>query len=205
MASPRTVVRMSRLLLVRHGQSEWNAAGRWQGQADPPLTELGMQQAAHAATALGTVDGIFASVLQRARDTAEIISSALGVGPVVIVDELMERHAGEWQGFTREEIDRSYPGYLAEGRRPPGWETDDDLSIRAWSALDAIDSILDGGEAIVVTHGGLIYRIEGDLGARFERISNLGGRWVESGPRGFVLGERIELLEGGEITIPDQI
>ncbi len=57
----------SRLLLVRHGQSEWNAAGRWQGQADPPLTDLGRAQARAAARAIGGVDAVFASDLQRAR------------------------------------------------------------------------------------------------------------------------------------------
>lgn len=205
MTPPPTVVRMSRLLLVRHGQSEWNATGRWQGQEDPPLTELGEQQAHHAALALGVVDGVFSSTLERARVTAEVISSSLGVGPVVVLEELRERHAGEWQGLTRPEIDDLYPGYLAEGRRPDGWEADDDLAARAWAALGAIASTLAGGEAVVVTHGGVIYQVERDLGAPFERIANLGGRWIESGEGGFVLGDRLELLEGAEITIPDQI
>src|SRR3546814_7398309 len=75
---------MARVLLVRHGQSEWNATGRWQGQADPPLTDLGRAQAHHAARSLGVVDAIVASDLQRAADTALIISGALGVGPVVL-------------------------------------------------------------------------------------------------------------------------
>src|SRR3546814_14677380 len=69
---------MTRVLLVRHGQSEWNATGRWQGQADPPLTDLGRAQAHHAARSLGVVDAIVASDLQRAADTAPIISGELG-------------------------------------------------------------------------------------------------------------------------------
>ena len=103
---------MTRVLLIRHGQSEWNADGRWQGQADPPLTDLGRHQALHAARNLGTVDAIVASDLQRASETALIIAEALGVGPVVLEPGLRERDAGEWSGLTRAEIERDWPGYL---------------------------------------------------------------------------------------------
>jgi len=58
----------TRALLTRHGQSEWNALGRWQGQADPPLTDLGRRQAHEAARSLGAVDGIWASDLQSGGD-----------------------------------------------------------------------------------------------------------------------------------------
>ena len=89
---------MTRVLLVRHGQSEWNADGRWQGQADPPLTDLGRHQALHAARNLGVVDAIVASDLQRASETALIIAGELGVGPLVLEPDLRERDAGEWSG-----------------------------------------------------------------------------------------------------------
>src|SRR3546814_20228381 len=82
---------MTRVLLVRHGQSEWNATGRWQGQADPPLTDLGRAQAHYAARSLGVVDAIVAADLQRAADTALIISGELGAGPVVLDQGLRER------------------------------------------------------------------------------------------------------------------
>src|SRR3546814_4832807 len=65
---------MTRVLLVRHGQSEWNATGRWQGQADPPLTDLGRAQAYHAARPLGADDAIVATDMQHAADTAPITS-----------------------------------------------------------------------------------------------------------------------------------
>src|SRR5438270_7968282 len=130
----------SRVLLVRHGQSEWNALGRWQGQADPPLSDLGRDQARAAARALGAVDAVFASDLQRATETAHIIAGALGIGPVLIDERLRERDAGEWSGLTRDEIHERYPGYLpddrhrtfapdpdGEPRRPPGWESDEAL------------------------------------------------------------------------------
>ena len=103
---------MTRVLLIRHGQSEWNADGRWQGQADPPLTDLGRHQALHASRNLGVVDAIVASDLQRATETALIIAGELGVGPLVLEPGLRERDAGEWSGLTRAEIERDWPGYL---------------------------------------------------------------------------------------------
>src|ERR671910_890596 len=91
----------TRVLLVRHGQSEWNAAGRWQGQADPSLSDLGRLQAREAARAVGAVDAIWSSDLQRAAETAIIIGDQIGVGPVVVDDRLRERDAGEWTGLVR--------------------------------------------------------------------------------------------------------
>lgn len=202
---------MTRLLLIRHGQSEWNASGRWQGQADPPLTDLGRRQAFEAAAALGAVDGIFSSTLERARHTAEIIAEQLGVGPVIAIPDLVERNAGEWQGLTRAEIDERWPGYLDNDLRPPGWEPNELLAERAFAALERIVSALGEErpgvdvEAIVVTHGGLIYEVERSLGAAFERMGNLFGRWVTHGPGGWTLGDRVDLLGGVDVTIPDQI
>ena len=72
---------VTRLLVVRHGQSEWNAAGQWQGRANPPLTMEGQRQAAAAARALGAFDAVVASPLLRAAETATIISEHLGIGP----------------------------------------------------------------------------------------------------------------------------
>src|SRR5690606_3013114 len=113
---------------------EWNAAGRWQGQADPPLSELGRRQARAAGATVGAVDAVVASPLERAHHTAVAISESVGVGPVLVLPDLMERHAGEWQGLTRAQIDEQYPGYLADRgehrRRPPGWEDDDVLLER---------------------------------------------------------------------------
>ena len=200
---------MTRVLLVRHGQSEWNADGRWQGQADVPLTDLGRSQAHHAARALGVVDAIVASDLSRATETALILSGELGVGPVVVDPDLRERDAGEWSGLTRAEIERGWPGYLADDdarRRPPGWEPDASLLARATAGLVRIHDLVPDGEAIAVTHGGLVYVIEGYFGEPFERLANLGGRWLEVGHEGLVsLGERVTLIEGDERTVPTQI
>lgn len=221
---------MTQVLLVRHGQSEWNAQGRWQGQADPPLTELGRHQAMHASRSLGAVDAIFSSDLQRAATTAVIISEQHGVGPVIVDADLRERHAGEWQGLTRAEIERDWPGYLGppppvEGtghaaassgtpaselgrarRRPPGWEADESVVARAVAALVRVHETVPSGEVLVVTHGGLVYALEQSMGAEFVRLPNLGGRWLEVGPEGPVeLGDRVVLVDPDELTVPTQI
>lgn len=224
---------MTRVLLLRHGQSEWNAEGRWQGQADPALTDLGRHQALHASRSLGAVDAIVASDLQRAAETAVIISTELGVGPVITDPGLRERHAGEWQGLTRADIEREWPGYLgppppvegahagagssatvgtpaselgAAERRPPGWESDEALVQRATAALVRVHELAPDGEVLVVTHGGLVYALERELGAPFVRLPNLGGRWMDVGPGGpIALGERVVLVDPDELTVPAQL
>lgn len=194
---------MTNVLVVRHGQSEWNADGRWQGQADPGLTNLGRSQARQASHAVGAVDAIYASPLLRAAGTAAIISEEVGVGPVLVTEGLKERHAGEWQGLTRPEIEEAWPGYLAEGRRPPGWEDDGHVVRRAFSALDEISASAGDAHVLAVAHAGIIYAIEGALGADWERLANLAGRWLRHDGRHWQLGERVHLLI--EETIPDQI
>jgi broad specificity phosphatase PhoE len=196
---------MTQLLLVRHGQSEWNALGRWQGRADPPLTDLGRQQAFHAAARIGSVDLICASPLQRALHTARIISEQLGVGPVVVEPDLAERDAGEWQGLTRGEIEQQWPGYLATGRRPPGYEDQDVLVARAHRALDRIATEYAGAEVLVLTHGGFINAVEQAAGLPWERMPNLGGRWVTHHGDRLAVGDRLVLVDDDEITVPSQI
>lgn len=195
------------LLLVRHGQSTWNADGRWQGQENPPLSTLGVRQAHDAARALGTFDAVVASTLERAFVTATIVADELGIGPVLTDPDLMERHAGEFQGLTRDEIDVRFPGYLAEHRRPPSWESDDHVIDRATRALARVAAgVGSDGTALVVTHGGLIMALERLVdAARDGRIPNLGGRWFRVGPGELASGDEVLLLEGDEVSIPDQI
>jgi broad specificity phosphatase PhoE len=195
----------TRILLVRHGQSEWNAVGRWQGQADPPLSDQGRLQAREAARSIGTVDAVWASDLQRAVETATIIADDLGVGPVVIDADLRERDAGEFSGLTRPEIEERFPGYLAAHRRPPGWEPDDLLLGRATAALRRIATAVPGGDVLVVSHGGLVYTVEEHLGVGFTRLANAEGRWLEVGPGGLRLGERVLLADPEDTTVPNQI
>jgi broad specificity phosphatase PhoE len=203
-----SVTGVTRMLVVRHGQSEWNALGRWQGQEDPPLTDLGRMQARVAAGRIGSVDLVVASDLQRAVETASIIAADLGVGPVVVHEGLRERHAGEWQGLTKDDIERDWPGYLDQRRRPPGFEATDPFTERVTAALDHLAHVHAGAEILVVSHGGVIYVIEEHHGQQFERIPNLGGRHLtHHGPdRGITLGERMILVDDDDLaTLPQQL
>ena len=197
----------SRLLVVRHGQSTWNAEGRWQGTENPPLSTLGVRQARHAAQQLGTFDAVVASDLERAFVTATILAEELGIGPVQTDADLRERSAGEYQGLTRHEIEERFPGYLAEGLRPPGWEEDDVVLERAAGALGRVAlAVGPGGTALVVTHGGVIHTLERALGLRREqRLANLGGRWFTVGPGHFGGGDDVLLVTEDEVTVPNQL
>lgn len=183
---------MSRLLLLRHGESTWNAQGRWQGQADPPLSEVGVAQARAAARALERVDALWSSDLARAHHTATILSEHHAL--VVRADaRVRERAAGPWTGLTRDEIEARFPGYLAEGRRPPGYEDDTSLRERALDALHEFAGALRGGTGVVVTHGGVIVTVERHLGLERVPIHNLEGRWIEVDTAGITVGERVLL------------
>ena len=89
--------------VYRHGQSEGNLTARWQGRTDSPLTDVGRHQAAQASLNAPRVDAMYTSPLKRARSTAEIIGSSIGVDPVSI-DGLMEMAFGSWEDLTYEEV-----------------------------------------------------------------------------------------------------
>jgi probable phosphoglycerate mutase len=193
-----------RALLVRHGQSTWNAEGRWQGQADPPLSELGERQAREAARAVAALAParVITSDLARARRTAELVTppgTSLETGAV-----WRERHAGEWTGLTGPEIDERFPGWLVAHRSPPGFEGDDALLQRVLPALTTLVRSIDGA-ALVVTHGGVIRTLERHLHAPSEAVPNLGGRWFHAAADGVALGDRDVLVDPDAVTVPDQI
>ena len=203
----------TRLFLARHGQSIWNADGRWQGQADPPLSELGASQAADAIAVLTrsgssfpAIDVVWASPLQRAHKTASIIAAGLGLDVATDL-RLQEVDAGEWSGKTRPEIEAEWPGYLAEQKRPPGFEPHESLAGRALAAIADITAAAPGRVVLVVTHGGVIGAVERHLGAPWERSPNLGGRELASGPDGPRLRDRFLLLDPDdvEVTTPKQV
>ncbi len=198
------------ILLVRHGQSTWNADGRWQGQADPSLSPLGEAQArgASASAQFEGIDGWWGSDLERARHTAALLTA--GRGSVRLDANLRERHAGAWEGLTRAEIEAGWPGFLAEHKRPAGWEHDDSLLERVFTALGDIATHVPGGRVVAVTHGGVIRALERWFGAADLPVPNLGGRWVEIGAveigvTASGLGERVLLVDVGEVTVPGQI
>ena len=186
----------ARVLLLRHGQSTWNAERRWQGQADPPLSDTGEVQARTAAARLGAATAVWSSDLARARGTAEVLAVD---GTALRLDaRLRERHVGAWTGLTRDEIERRYPGWLADGRRPPDWEDDEAVRLRAWPALCTAAAAAGSGPAIVVSHGGLIRAVVSGLGATPWPVPNLGGVWLGGDGEQLELGARVTLLPGDE-------
>ena len=194
---PMATPYVTRVLAVRHGESEWNAAGRWQGHADPPLTEEGLLQAVRAAERLGTFDAVWASPLQRAAHTAAVIAEAIGVGPVQLHDDLMEAGFGPWQGLTISEIEQGWPGFLAERRRPDGAEPTEQVVARGLSALRHVAASAPGGEVLVVTHGGLVRSVCHSLDRHEVRLPNLGACWFHVRSDGQVsVGEVVSLLDG---------
>lgn len=187
---------VTRVLALRHGESEWNAVGRWQGQADPPLTDAGMLQAVAATEVLGTFDAVWASTLQRAAYTAAIIAEALGIGPVQVDPGLMENAFGPWQGLTIHEIEVGWPNYLAEHRRPEGAEQAEEVIDRALAALRRIAAEHPGGEVLVVTHAGLLRTLRRAMGSEDVRFPNLAGCWFDVHADGRVTpGEVVHLIE----------
>ena len=184
----------TRLLVVRHGQSEWNAAGRWQGHADIALDRTGELQAAEAAEVLGIFDAVWASDLARAHRTAQIIAMMTGVGPVRTDPRLRETDVGPWEGLTRHEVEREWPGFLAERRRPDGFEAYEDAAARLIEALLEIAADHPGGEVLVVSHGGVIRAARRALGADAPHLPNLSGSWFETRAGRLVAGESVRLL-----------
>lgn len=191
--TPGVVPDGANVLMVRHGQSAWNAIGRWQGQADPPLSDIGRRQAAAAGEVVAgwALDAhVTSSDLARARDTGAAIASGASLDPVATDPAFRERHAGDWQGMTRAEIEEAYPGWIDDGRRPNGWEHDDRLVDRAVPALQELVERRSRSVLIVVSHGGLIRSLERAAvnGApppdRFRRLANLEGTWLRIGPDG---------------------
>ena len=188
--------------MLRHGQSVWNAVGRWQGQADPPLTEHGEEQAYLASQHLGLFDLVIASDLERARRTAEIIAAQLGIGPVRTDPRLRENGAGEWEGLTSAQIEEGWPGYLEAHRRPPGFEPPEQVEVRLLGALVEVAREVGDGEVLAIAHGGVIRVLRRLLEETDVRIPNVGGSWFTvvqdpAAPMGFRVeaGEVVRLLD----------
>jgi probable phosphoglycerate mutase len=151
---------VSRLIIWRHGRTEWNATRRVQGQTDVGLDEVGIAQAADAAERVARRDPtvIISSDLRRATMTAQPLADLTGL-PVTLDARLRERHFGPWQGLTDTEIRERYPAdfarWISEGITNPEIETVDDLTKRAAAAFrDAVDQIGSDGVAVLATHGG---------------------------------------------------
>jgi 2,3-bisphosphoglycerate-dependent phosphoglycerate mutase len=148
------------ILLVRHGETDWNRERRIQGQTDTPLNNLGRAQARALADELAgeRIDAVYASDLARARETAEILAAQLDL-PVVVDPSLRERDFGTWEGQTVAELDERWPGAFArwhaggEGEWEGG-EAHDDLARRIRAAVRRLAAGHPGDRILLVAHGG---------------------------------------------------
>ena len=188
---------MTELLVIRHGETDWNRQHRFQGQIDVPLNEIGLMQAARLGRRLADepVDVLISSDLQRARSTAEPLAQAHGMQPLVEplwreqgfgvlegldVPTIRSRHADLWSSWTRHEADYALPG---------GGESNAAFHARVMRALQAVLAAHAGRRVVVVTHGGvldMLWRTANALplhGARVCDIPNTGInrlRWTGS-------------------------
>jgi broad specificity phosphatase PhoE len=152
---------VTELLLVRHGETDWNRDGRFQGHADTPLNDAGREQARALADELAgdRIDLVYTSDLLRARETAEIVARRLDAD-VVARSELREIDVGEWEGLTWSEIEERYPeGARTWHEHGYGWksgETYDQLGERIIAALRRIAADHPDRRVLVVGHGGTV-------------------------------------------------
>ncbi|SCL38646.1 probable phosphoglycerate mutase [Micromonospora rhizosphaerae] len=151
---------MTRLIVWRHGNTEWNADGRVQGQTDVPLNDLGREQARAAAAVLAELrpDAIVSSDLRRAADTAAALAALTGL-PVRPDARLRERYFGHWQGLALSEVAERFPEEYARWRAgdpDPGAEIEtlDDLGKRIGAAFQDAADLAVGGTIVLTTHGG---------------------------------------------------
>jgi len=162
-----------RVLLIRHGESTWNAAGRWQGWGDPPLSARGREQAAALAEQLAAhgILRLVSSDLARAAQTAQMLGDALGLVPTLDA-RLRERDLGRWSGLEEAEILAAFPDELVRfrarepGVRPGGGESRDEFVSRVAPALRVLAGLggeVGAGALGIVTHLGVIRLIAPEL------------------------------------------
>jgi len=156
-----TTRRQWRVVLLRHGRTEWNATGRFQGQMDSPLDGIGRAQAEAAAVAVAPMrpNAIVTSDLSRAADTAAAVAAEAGVEPVVD-PRLREIFLGSWQGLTRAEARNQFPDEYAawqtgeDARRGDG-ETYAEVGARSAECVtEWMERLGNGALLVAVTHGG---------------------------------------------------
>lgn len=181
------------LVLLRHGQTDYNATGRMQGHLDSHLTPEGVAQAGRVAPEIARLKPhrIISSDLRRAADTADVVAAACGV-PVEVDARLRETHLGDWQGRTVADIETSWPGAIATWRSdpawaPPGGESRVEVVRRCTPVVEELDDALaeesEASTAVLVAHGGMIAGVVcGLLGMAIESWPAIGGlgncRWA---------------------------
>ena len=177
---------MTTVLLARHGETDWNRDGIWQGHGDPPLNDLGRKQAAALAATLAAdqIDALYSSDLRRASETAAVVAAACGL-EVVLDPGLREMDVGSWTGLGIAEASRR----LERSETPDG-ETREAFDARVVAALHRVASAHSYGRIVVVAHGGVARALQrhvlGDaltlLGnGEYETYRYAGGRFTRVG------------------------
>lgn len=149
---------MTTILLARHGESDWNAERRWQGQADRPLTERGRIQATELADRLDgrPLTAVYSSDLRRALDTASVVASRHGL-PVEARVDLREVDCGSWTGQLHDRLDPDEVERWRRGETPwTGGESYEEMRARMVSALLEVAEANPAGDLLVVSHGSAI-------------------------------------------------
>lgn len=173
-----------RLIIVRHGESEWNRIGRYQGQQDAPLSELGARQAGALARRLThePIDAIFASPLQRAAKTAQAIAQHHPSVPFQFEPALLEIHHGDWEGLMAEEVMQRYGDGLREWRshptraQMPGGESFTNILKRVLDFKDRLCEEHHRQNVLISTHDVVVKILVADaLGMNMDRINRI---WV---------------------------
>jgi probable phosphoglycerate mutase len=172
-------MRRSLFIFARHGETDWNAAGRWQGQTDVSLNLVGREQARALAAGLRgeAIRAVGSSDLSRARQTAEIVAADLGLALGYIDAAFRERAYGVFEGLTRAECMARYPAEWPHfdadpGRLPPGVEPLDQVAERMLRGLRTASEQM-GSPALIVSHGRAIRSLVGTVtGAPVEPLGN---------------------------------
>lgn len=151
-----SVSAVTTVILARHGETDWNRDGIWQGHGDPPLNELGRRQAAALADHLAgaPIDAIYSSDLRRAAETAAFLSEATGLG-IELDAGLREMDVGSWTGITIEEANRRF-----ERSKQPDGETREEFDTRVVAALHRVAAAHPGARIVVVAHGGVVRSLQ---------------------------------------------
>ncbi|SDK71549.1 2,3-bisphosphoglycerate-dependent phosphoglycerate mutase [Actinopolyspora mzabensis] len=172
---------LQRLVLWRHGETDYNLAGRIQGHLDSELTELGLEQAKRTAPLVAGFgpEVAVSSDLRRASTTAAAFAEFTGQ-EVRLDERLRETHLGQWQGLSGAEVEQGWPGAMGTWRTQPTWappdgETRVEVAERAYEVVCELDEVMEG-TALLCAHGGLITALTARLlGWPTEIWSSLGG------------------------------
>lgn len=176
------------LALIRHGQTDWNFAGRLQGRTDIPLNDVGRAQARAAASAYagGLWQAVVSSPLGRARETAEILADALGLPLGGTYDELLEQEFGAAEGVAVSELATRWPD-----RDFPGKEPDDEVARRGAAGIVRISADHGGAPVLAVAHGTLIRHtlagLTGHDARHYPRFDNLSSSHLHAKGSGWLV------------------